>query len=137
MALTDRAAAAALALGAGSLLAACGGDAAPSASTSARPTPVVTPDPHLTSPALADDVWRALSRGGLRIVAKDPFLVGLILLAQTLTRPLRRLRQTSSLPVIQASPLALSSWLAAVFSGPGAPRRIGCPACSETSSPCP
>lgn len=51
------------------VVAACGAGApTPAPGT---PRPVVTPDPHLSSPALADDVWRALSRGGLRIVANN------------------------------------------------------------------
>ena len=30
-----------------------------------RPTPVITPDPHLTEPATADDVFRAIAKGKL------------------------------------------------------------------------
>ena len=49
----------------------CGGAGAPSSAPTARPTPVVTPDPHLDTPALADDVFRALSLGGLTITANN------------------------------------------------------------------
>jgi hypothetical protein len=47
--------------------------AAPPASVvpTVRPTPVVTPDPHLSSPASADDVYRALNVAGLRVTANN------------------------------------------------------------------
>jgi hypothetical protein len=45
---------------------ACGGNTAPSiAAATAVPTPQVTPDPHLTEPATADQVFNALRLGHL------------------------------------------------------------------------
>jgi hypothetical protein len=52
------------------LVTACGGPP-PSAPPVAVATPIVTPDPHLHEPATADQVFRALSAGGLRIVANN------------------------------------------------------------------
>jgi hypothetical protein len=49
----------------------CTGAAPASQAPTPRPTPVVTPDPHLDTPAKADDVFRALSRGGLQITANN------------------------------------------------------------------
>jgi hypothetical protein len=49
---------------------ACGGPP-PSAPPVAVATPIVTPDPHLHEPATADQVFRALSAGGLRLVANN------------------------------------------------------------------
>lgn len=46
-------------------------EAPPSAAPTARPTPVVTPDPHLTDPATADEVWRGLGAAGLRMTANN------------------------------------------------------------------
>ena len=43
----------------------CGGPAASSAPPSSRPTPVVTPDPHLTEPATADELFGAIRLGDL------------------------------------------------------------------------
>lgn len=43
----------------------------PSASPTARPTPVITPDPHLADPATADAVFLALGAAGLRLVANN------------------------------------------------------------------
>lgn len=42
-----------------------------SVAPTARPTPVVTPDPHLVAPATADDVYRALNVAGLRVTANN------------------------------------------------------------------
>lgn len=47
------------------VLVACGGPAASSPPPSARPTPVVTPDPHLTEPATADELFGAIRLGDL------------------------------------------------------------------------
>lgn len=47
------------------LVAACGGNTAPSASASARPTPVITPDPHLTEPVSIDTIFVELQKAGL------------------------------------------------------------------------
>lgn len=43
----------------------------PSASPTARPTPVITPDPHLADPATADAVFLALGSAGLRLTANN------------------------------------------------------------------
>lgn len=51
-------------------LAACG-SAPPSVVPTVRPTPVVTPDPHLTDPTTADAVYRGLGASGLRITANN------------------------------------------------------------------
>ena len=54
------------------LLTACGAPpAVPSAAPTARPTPVVTPDPHLVEPATADDVFRAIGGGDLRLTVNN------------------------------------------------------------------
>jgi hypothetical protein len=61
----------ALALMSAIVLAACA-EAAPSiVPTTSRPTPVITPDPHLTEPTTADDVYRGLGASGLRITANN------------------------------------------------------------------
>jgi hypothetical protein len=52
-----------------SLLASCGGTPATSIAPTPVPTPLITPDPHLTEPASVDDVLRHLSAAGLRITA--------------------------------------------------------------------
>jgi hypothetical protein len=52
------------------LVTACGGPP-PSPPPVAVATPILTPDPHLHDPATADQVFRALSAGGLRIVANN------------------------------------------------------------------
>ena len=44
---------------------ACGSPPPPSAPPTVRPTPVITPDPHLTEPATADQVFRAIRVGDL------------------------------------------------------------------------
>lgn len=43
----------------------------PSASPTVRPTPVITPDPHLDDPATADAVFLALGAAGLRLIANN------------------------------------------------------------------
>lgn len=50
--------------------AACG-EAPPSVAPTVRPTPVVTPDPHLSDPASVDEVWRGLGAAGLRMTANN------------------------------------------------------------------
>jgi hypothetical protein len=47
------------------------GDAPASALPTSRPTPLVTPDPHLADPATADQVWRGLGAAGLRMTANN------------------------------------------------------------------
>lgn len=47
------------------------GESAPSAAPSARPTPLVTPDPHLSDPTTLEDVWRGLGSAGLRMTANN------------------------------------------------------------------
>jgi hypothetical protein len=49
------------------LAAACGAGGPPPASQTPAPTPVITPDPHLTAPASVDAVFRLLGSAGLRI----------------------------------------------------------------------
>jgi hypothetical protein len=58
---------AAAAIVAGLLAGACGGAASPTPARTAAPTPVITPDPHLTAPASVDQVFRLLGSAGLRI----------------------------------------------------------------------
>ncbi len=49
---------------------ACGSSASPSPPpTGAPPTPVITPDPHLSAPASVDAVFSALGSSGLQITA--------------------------------------------------------------------
>jgi hypothetical protein len=55
------------------LIAACGG-APPSGAPSAAPGPLVTPDPHLPSPATAQQVFGGLGKAGLRITANTASL---------------------------------------------------------------
>lgn len=55
------------------LVAACGGDR-PSVVPSAAPTPLVTPNPHLPSPATAQQVFGGLGKAGLRITANTASL---------------------------------------------------------------
>jgi hypothetical protein len=55
------------------LVAACGG-AQPSAAPTAAPTPLVTPNPHLPSPATAQQVFTGLGKAGLRITANTASL---------------------------------------------------------------
>jgi hypothetical protein len=51
-------------------LAACG-SAPPSVAPTVRPTPLVTPDLHLTDPTTADAVYLGLGEAGLRITANN------------------------------------------------------------------
>ena len=53
------------------LVAACGGSASPSVAPSVQPTPVVTPDPHLTEPVTADKVFVVLGSAKLGITANN------------------------------------------------------------------
>ena len=46
-------------------VAACGGQAAPSEAPSALPTPVVTPDPHLSEPVTANQIYGILAAAKL------------------------------------------------------------------------
>lgn len=55
------------------LVAACGGGQ-PSAAPTAAPTPIVTPNPHLPSPATAQQVFTGLGKAGLRITANTASL---------------------------------------------------------------
>jgi hypothetical protein len=49
----------------------CGSSAAPSVEPTALPTPVVTPDPHLSEPVTADQVFRLLGQAKLGIRANN------------------------------------------------------------------
>jgi len=49
------------------LVAACGPGATPPPVATPDPTPVITPNPHLAEPASVDEVFRLLTRAGLRI----------------------------------------------------------------------
>ena len=62
------------ALVAATVLAAACGSAAPSASPSVAPTPLVTPNPHLPSPATARQVFAGLGKAGLPITANTATL---------------------------------------------------------------
>jgi hypothetical protein len=55
------------------LIAACGG-ARPSAAPTAAPTPLITPNPHLPTPATAQQVFTGLGKAGLRITANTASL---------------------------------------------------------------
>jgi len=55
------------------LVAACGGGP-PSAPPTAAPTPLVTPNPHLPSPATAQQVFTGLGKAGLSITANTATL---------------------------------------------------------------
>jgi hypothetical protein len=54
-------------------VAACGGSAPPSTPPATpQPTPAITPDPHLTEPATADQIWKAISvRGKLPLAVNN------------------------------------------------------------------
>ncbi len=69
------------------LLGGCSGSATPSpaAGPTARPTPVVTPDPHLTDPADLDTIFAELSRAGIKITPIN---------AVAATEPIRRINAT-------------------------------------------
>jgi hypothetical protein len=59
-------------MGLGLLVAACGPSQPPSAAVvTASPTPLVTPNPHLTDPASAEVVFTAIARAGLPISANN------------------------------------------------------------------
>jgi hypothetical protein len=62
---TPRFAAIVLVLITATLVAACGGNTTPSAAASATPTPVITPDPHLTEPVSIDTIFVELQKAGL------------------------------------------------------------------------
>jgi hypothetical protein len=51
------------------LVASCGPAAPASLPATPKPTPVITPDPHLSEPASIDKVYQLLARAGLRITA--------------------------------------------------------------------
>jgi hypothetical protein len=53
------------------IVGACGQAAAPSASATPLPTPVITPDPHLAAPVTADKVLKVLAAGHLTIYANN------------------------------------------------------------------
>lgn len=55
----------------GVLLAACGSSPSPSPTPTPVPSPTPTPDPHLTEPASAEAIFRALAAAGLRIVPNN------------------------------------------------------------------
>jgi hypothetical protein len=59
---------------AAAVLAAACGSTGPSASPSAAPTPLVTPNPHLPSPATAKQVFAGLGKAGLSITANTATL---------------------------------------------------------------
>lgn len=52
-------------------VAGCGAAAVSSAPPTAAPTPVITPDPHLKEPVLADDIFRALGKAKLNVHANN------------------------------------------------------------------
>jgi hypothetical protein len=49
----------------------CGPTAVASSSPTPLPTPVVTPDPHLTVPVTADQVWVAIAAGRMRLTPNN------------------------------------------------------------------
>jgi hypothetical protein len=51
------------------IIAGCGSSAVGSPSPSAAATPAATPDPHLSEPVAADDIYRAFGKGGVVITA--------------------------------------------------------------------
>lgn len=54
-----------------SVNAACGSSPTPTPPPRPSPTPTPTPDPHLTEPAAAEAIFRALSAAGLRVVSNN------------------------------------------------------------------
>jgi hypothetical protein len=68
-----RATLAAVVLAAG-LVAACGPAAPASLPVTPRPTPLITPDPHLSEPVSIDEVYKLLDQAGLRITANTATL---------------------------------------------------------------
>lgn len=69
-----RAARTVTALVAAAVLAAACGSSTPSASPTVAPTPLVTPNPHLPSPATAKQVFAGLGKAGLPITANTATL---------------------------------------------------------------
>jgi hypothetical protein len=53
------------------LVTACGSPPPSSAPPTVRPTPVITPDPHLTEPATADQVFAAIRAGDLDLLVNN------------------------------------------------------------------
>jgi hypothetical protein len=53
------------------IVVACGGTVAASFEPTPLPTPVITPDPHLTEPVSADDIFRALGAAKIGITANN------------------------------------------------------------------
>ena len=53
------------------MVAACSSPPPPSAAPTAAPTPVVTPDPHLTEPVTADAIYLDFGKGGVAITATN------------------------------------------------------------------
>jgi hypothetical protein len=51
------------------IIAGCGSSTVGSPSPSISPVPTVTPDPHLTEPVAADDIYKAFGKGGVVITA--------------------------------------------------------------------
>ncbi len=49
----------------------CGSAPTPTPRPAPSPTPTPTPDPHLTEPAAAEAIFRALSAAGLRVVSNN------------------------------------------------------------------
>jgi hypothetical protein len=49
------------------IIAGCGSSAAGSLSPSVSPAPAATPDPHLSEPVAADDIYKAFGKGGVVI----------------------------------------------------------------------
>jgi hypothetical protein len=52
------------------LVASCA-ETPPSVAPTVRPTPIVTPNPHLPTPTTADDVYRGLGSAGLQMTANN------------------------------------------------------------------
>jgi hypothetical protein len=53
------------------LMAACGSPPPSSAPPTARPTPIITPDPHLAEPATADQIFGAIRVGDLPLLVNN------------------------------------------------------------------
>jgi hypothetical protein len=53
------------------LVVGCGAEAAPSPTPTPDRRPTPTPDPHLTEPVAVDDIFRALTAAGLRVVPNN------------------------------------------------------------------
>jgi hypothetical protein len=52
----------------------CSPAAAASSPPTSLPTPVVTPDPHLTAPVTADQIWAAIASGHMNLTANNALL---------------------------------------------------------------